>query len=49
MADHGAATVLLPRFAFGPRQRFASKGAYILRYADVHSPRVETESGFIVP
>lgn len=49
MADHGAETVLLPRFAFGPRQRFASKGAYILRYADAHSPRVEVQNGFIVP
>lgn len=49
MAAHAAETVLLPRFAFGPGQRFASKGAYLGRYADSRSSLLVIEPGLIVP
>ncbi len=49
MDAHGADTVLLPRFTFGAGQRFGSKGAYILRFADAHSARVVLDSELIVP
>jgi hypothetical protein len=42
-------TTVFPRLALGPGQRFASKGAYIVRFADTHSDTIVAESGWIVP
>jgi predicted outer membrane protein len=42
-------TTVFPHLALGPGQRFASKGAYIVRYADAHSDTIVAETGWIVP
>jgi hypothetical protein len=49
MERHAADTVLLPRFAFGPGQRFASKGASIARFASAESPLIVLDGDMIVP
>lgn len=42
-------TSIYPRISLGPDQRFASKGGYIVRFADAGSDRLVAESGWIVP
>ena len=45
--SHG--TTIYPHLRLGPGQRFASKGGYIIRFADDHSDKLVDESGWIVP
>ena len=45
--SHG--TTIYPHLSLGPGQRFASKGGYIVRFADNRSEKVNEESGWIVP
>jgi hypothetical protein len=45
--SHG--TTIYPHLSLGPGQRFASKGGYIVRFADNHSEKVNEKSGWIVP
>ena len=42
-------TTVYPRLGLGPGQRFASKGAYIVRFADRGSDRLVAETDWIVP
>jgi len=42
-------STIYPRLALGPSQRFASKGGYIVRFADLESDKLVPESGWIVP
>ena len=42
-------TTVFPRLALGPGQRFASKGAYIVRFADSHADTLVAESDWLVP
>lgn len=42
-------TTIYPRLGLGPAQRFASKGGYIVRFADIDSDRLVAESEWIVP
>jgi hypothetical protein len=42
-------TTLYPHLSLGPEQRFASKGGYIVRFADASGDRLIGESGWIVP
>ncbi|HET7832657.1 MAG TPA: c-type cytochrome [Gallionella sp.] len=42
-------TTVYPRLSLGPGQRFASKGGYILRFADAGGDKLVTESEWIVP
>lgn len=45
----GGGIPLYPRLGLGPNQRFASKGGYIVRFADLESYKLLPESGWIVP
>lgn len=45
----GDRSTVYPRLALGPNQRFASKGGYIVRFADLESDKLVPESGWIVP
>jgi hypothetical protein len=40
---------LFPSLSLGPGQRFASKGCYVVRFADGAPGGVEAASGWIVP
>jgi hypothetical protein len=42
-------TTIYPVLSLGPGQRFASKGAYIVRFAGDGTRALEAESGWIVP
>lgn len=42
-------TTVFPRLTLGNGQRFASKGAYIVRFADTHSDTIIAESDWTVP
>lgn len=45
--SHG--TTIYPHLSLGPGQRFASKGGYIVRFADANDDKLIAESGWIVP
>jgi hypothetical protein len=42
-------TTVFPRMGLAPGQRFASKGAYIVKFADTHSDTIVAETDWIVP
>jgi hypothetical protein len=42
-------TGYFPRFGLGPGQRFASKGGYLVHFADADGPRLVAETPWIVP
>jgi hypothetical protein len=44
---HG--TSIYPHLSLGPGQRFASKGAYIVKFAEGNSTRIIADSAWIVP
>lgn len=48
-AGNSGATAAYPRVLLGPEQRFASKGAYVVRFDPAKPGRLEPESGWIVP
>jgi hypothetical protein len=45
--SHG--TTIYPHLSLGPGQRFASKGGYIVRFADDRGEKLIDEYGWIVP
>jgi cytochrome c553 len=49
MLAHRIITGYYPRLALAPGQRFASKGGYIVRFAEPSGPRVVAEGEWIVP
>jgi hypothetical protein len=42
-------TTMYPHLSLAPGQRFASKGAYIVRFTDEQGERLVPETAFIVP
>jgi hypothetical protein len=40
---------MYPHLSLAPGQRFASKGAYIVRFTDEQGERLVPETAFIVP
>lgn len=49
MLEHRILTGYYPRLALAPGQRFASKGGYIVRFAEPDKLRVVADSDWIVP
>ena len=47
--EKSSSTTLYPRLSLGPEQRFASKGGYIVRFADAAGVQLVAQSDFIVP
>ena len=46
---NAGATAALPCFVLGTNQRYASKGTYIVRFADPATRRIEPVSKWLVP
>ena len=49
MLEHRVVTGYYPRLALAPGQRFASKGGYLVRFADPAGMRIAAASDWIVP
>ncbi|MGH8264382.1 MAG: c-type cytochrome [Steroidobacterales bacterium] len=49
MLEHRLITGYYPRLALAPDQRFASKGGYIVHFADATGSKVVADGGWIVP
>ena len=49
MLEHRAVTGYYPRLALAPGQRFASKGGYLVRFAEPTGSRVVAEGDWVVP
>jgi hypothetical protein len=49
MLEHRVVTGYYPRLALAPRQRFASKGGYVVHYADATSNQVVADGDWIAP
>ncbi|MEX3809620.1 cytochrome c [Paraburkholderia sp. BR13439] len=49
MLDHRILTGYYPRLTLAPGQRFASKGGYLVRFAQPEDTRVVADSAWIVP
>jgi len=47
--EHRVITGYYPRLALAPGQRFASKGGYLVRFADAHGELITPASDWIVP
>jgi mono/diheme cytochrome c family protein len=47
--EKSSSTTLYPRLSLGPEQRFASKGGYIVQFAEAGGVQLVAESDFIVP
>jgi hypothetical protein len=48
-SDKSQGTTLYPHLSLGPEQRLASKGAYIVRFADSEGKALVAETALIVP
>ncbi|MFP3693192.1 cytochrome C, partial [Burkholderia sp. SIMBA_048] len=49
MLEHRILTGYYPRLTLAPGQRYASKGGYIVRFAEPDRLRVVADSDWIVP
>lgn len=49
MLEHRLVTGYYPRLTLAPGQRFASKGGYIVRFADASGMRVIADGGWAIP
>ncbi len=49
MLEHRIITGYYPRLALAPNQRFASKGGYLVHFADPAGPHIETDGDWLVP
>jgi hypothetical protein len=49
MLEHRIITGYYPRLALAPNQRFASKGGYLVHFADPSGTHVETDGDWLVP
>ncbi len=49
MLEHRVITGYYPRLALAPGQRFASKGGYIVRFAEPNGTRIVADGDWIVP
>jgi hypothetical protein len=49
MLEHRILTAYYPRLALAPNQRFASKGGYIVHFAEPRGTRLIADSGWIAP
>jgi hypothetical protein len=49
MLEHRLVTGYYPRLALAPGQRFASKGGYLVRFADASGTRIVPDGDWIVP
>jgi hypothetical protein len=49
IVDHRVITGYYPRLGLAQRQRFASKGGYVVHFADAQGTRVIADSDWIVP
>ena len=49
MLEHRVITGYYPRLALAPRQRLASKGGYIVHFADPAGTRIVAEGDWIAP
>lgn len=49
MVSHRRSNAYYPRLSLGPRQRFASKGGYLVRFAAADGTRLAADTGWTVP
>jgi cytochrome c553 len=49
MLEHRLVTGYYPRLTLAPGQHFASKGGYLVRFADTEGTRIVADGGWIVP
>jgi len=49
MLEHRVITGYYPRLALAPGQRFASKGGYIVRFAEDSGTKLAAASDWLVP
>jgi hypothetical protein len=49
MLEHRVVTGYYPRLALAPNQRFASKGGYIVRFAEESGSRLQPDGDWLVP
>ncbi len=49
MMGHRVLNAYYPRLSLAPGQRFASKGGYLVQFADGATPRIQTVTGWLTP